>query len=169
MCNSAGGSVLREASLSLDLVLMTGMENLSSALTSGVRLFVSISHSSGIGARISDCFLCCSFKTWLRLVLFNLVLVLAKKIGVSACGSILSPSLTLTCYFVVEREKTVDWVLTWLIWSPQYCVHLCTLSAASCIMYAADVVYSAELQIARSSVWRVFETCLGITVVMLLI
>ena len=92
-----------------------------------------------------------------------------KKIGVSVCGSVLSPSLILTCYFVVERKKTVDWVLTGLIWSPQSCVHLCTLSAASCIMYAADVVYSAELQIARSSVWRVFETCLGITVVMLLI
>ena len=28
---------------------------------------------------------------------------------------------------------------------------LCTLFAVSCILYAADVVYSAELQIARSS------------------
>ena len=46
--------------------------------------------------------------------------VAPKKIG--ACGSILSPSLILTCSFVVQREKTVDWVLTWLIWSPQ-CVH----------------------------------------------
>ena len=43
------------------------------------------------------------------------------------------------------------------------------LFAAACIMYAADVVYSAGLQIARSSAWRVLETCLGITVVMLLI
>ena len=34
--------------------------------------------------------------------------VAPKKIGV--CGSILSPSLILTCSFVVEREKTVDWV-----------------------------------------------------------
>ena len=92
-----------------------------------------------------------------------------RKIGVSACGSIISPSLILTCSFVVEREKTVDWVLTWLIWSPQSCVHLCTLFAHFCIPYAADVVYSAELQIARSSAWRVLETCLGITVVMLLI
>ena len=49
---------------------MPGMESLTSALrTSGVRLCVSISHSSGLGARMSDCFLCCSFKTWLRLVL----------------------------------------------------------------------------------------------------
>jgi len=95
--------------------------------------------------------------------------VAPKKIGVSACGSILSPSLFLTCSFVVEREKTVDWVLTWFIWSPQSFVHLCTLFAASCILYAADVVYSAELQIARSSAWRMLETCLGITVVMFLI
>ena len=92
-----------------------------------------------------------------------------KKICVSACGSIISPSLILTCSFVVERENTVDWALTWLIWSPQSCVHLSTLFAASCILDAADVVYSAELQIARSSAWRVLETCLGITVVMLLI
>ena len=34
--------------------------------------------------------------------------VAPKKIGVSACGSILSPSLILTCSFVVEREETVD-------------------------------------------------------------
>ena len=27
-----------------------------------------------------------------------------KKIGVSACGNILSPSLILTCSFVVERD-----------------------------------------------------------------
>ena len=92
-----------------------------------------------------------------------------KKIGVSVCGSIISSRLILTCSFVVEREKTVDWVLTWLIWSPQSCVHLCTLFAHSCIRYAADVVYSAELQIAMSSAWRVLETCLVITVVMLLI
>ena len=39
--------------------------------------------------------------------------VAPKKIG--ACGSILSPSLILTCSFVVEREKTVDWGP----WSPQ--------------------------------------------------
>ena len=76
LSNSASVSVLREASLSLDLVLMPGMENLTSALrTSGVRLCVSISHSSGLGARMSDCFLCCSFKTWLRPILFSLFLV----------------------------------------------------------------------------------------------
>ena len=88
---------------------------------------------------------------------------------VSACGSIISPSLILTCSFVVEREKIVDWVLTLLICSPQSCFQLCVLFAASCIMYAAEAVYSVELQIARSSAWRVLETCLGITVVMLLI
>ena len=38
--------------------------------------------------------------------------VAPKKIGVSACGSMLSPSLILTCSVVVEREKTIDWVLT---------------------------------------------------------
>ena len=31
--------------------------------------------------------------------------VAPKKIGVSACGSILSPSLILTCSFVVEGEN----------------------------------------------------------------
>ena len=30
--------------------------------------------------------------------------VAPKKIGVSACGNILSPSLILTCSFVVERD-----------------------------------------------------------------
>ena len=75
-CPTASVSVLREASLSLDLVLMPGMENLSSVLmTSGVRLCVSISHYSGLGAWMSDCFLCCSFKTWLRFVVFSLFLV----------------------------------------------------------------------------------------------
>jgi len=69
--------------------------------------------------------------------------VAPKKIGVSACGSIISPSLILTCSFVVEREKTVDWVLTWLIWSPQSCVHVCTLFATSCIVLAADVCMEA--------------------------
>ena len=69
----------------------------------------------------------------------------------------------------MERENTVDWVLHWLIWSPQSCVMLCTLFAASCIMYAADVVYSATLQIAKSFAWRVLETCIGIIVAMLLI
>ena len=43
--------------------------------TNGVRLCVSISHYSGLGARMSECFLCCYFKTWLRLVLFSLILV----------------------------------------------------------------------------------------------
>ena len=66
--------------------------------------------------------------------------VAPKKICVSACGIILSPSLILTCSVVVEREKTVDCVLTWLIWSPQSCVHLCTFCAVSCILYAANVV-----------------------------
>ena len=52
------------------------MENLTSALrASGVRLCVSILHSSGLGARMTDCFLCCSFKTRFRLVLFSLFLV----------------------------------------------------------------------------------------------
>ena len=50
-----------------------------------------------------------------------------KKIGVSACGSILSPSLILTCSFVVQRAKTVDWVLTWLIWSLPNHVSICAL------------------------------------------
>jgi len=55
---------------------MPGMESLTSALrTSGVRLCVSISHSSGLGASMSNYFLCCSFKTWLRPVLFSLFLV----------------------------------------------------------------------------------------------
>ena len=57
-------------------VMMLGMDNLTSALrTSGVRLRVSISHYSGLGAGMSDCFFCCSLKTWLRLVLFSLFLV----------------------------------------------------------------------------------------------
>ena len=83
-------SVLREASLSLDLVLMPGMENMTSALrTSGVRLCVNISHSSGLGARISDCFLCCSFKTWLKLVLFSLFFVKSWRCLCSGWSGIL--------------------------------------------------------------------------------
>ena len=48
--------------------MMPGMDNLTSDLgISGVRLCLSISHSSDLGARMSDCFLCCSFNTWWRL------------------------------------------------------------------------------------------------------
>ena len=61
-----------------------------------------------------------------------------KKICVSACGSILSPSLI-------------------LIWSRQSCVHLCTLFAASCILYAADVVYSAELQLVNYDIMNFLQ------------
>ena len=45
--------------------------------------------------------------------------VALRKLGASTCGNILSSSLIFTYSFVVEREKTVDWVLTWLICSPQ--------------------------------------------------
>ena len=55
---SSSINVLREASLSLDLVLMPGMESFTSALrTSGVRLCVRISQSTGLGAMMLDCFL----------------------------------------------------------------------------------------------------------------
>ena len=87
---------------------MPGMENLRTRL-SVVRLCVSISHLSGLGARMSDCFLCCSIKTWLRLVLFSIVLVKSLRriwSGWSGIHFTLSPCVRSSAFLRESRGFT---------------------------------------------------------------
>ena len=66
----------------------------------------------------------------------------------------------------VEREKRVVLVFVELRMSPQSSVHLPILLTVCCILQLAVEEYSEAVHTARSSACRLFETCLGIMLVM---
>ena len=81
--------------------------------------------------------------------------VIARKVGLSTCGTGMLSSFSITFSFTVESEKSVACVLLQLISMHHSFAQEFTLSMASCMTSVAVEVYSAEVHSARSSACRV--------------
>ena len=87
--------------------------------------------------------------------------VTRRKVGLSACGTGMSSSFSITFSFAVESEKSVVCVLLQLISMHHSSAQELTLLMVSCMTCVAVEVCLAEVHAARSSACREFVTLGG--------